>query len=442
VPEGRPYILSGAREALDQGAPHEVELALRTGMDLLEEKERPRATLLLAEAVGEDGRWEEALAVLAEGLPQVSGDQRAEYDALHLHYKLRTSITNIPTIVDILRQAGDIVSTARTTDARLQAAAAGALACSELRDKETTLAFRSRLEPMLALDLDARARSSLLLSVATLSAHCDDNNRALQLVQEASRLAASHGLMSSLRARIENGLGAALVAIGHYQEAIPHLAESVRLLQALGNDVMLRVSLNNLALCHFRLGQYELQLATARTALQLPTAERPSLDTLFTHHHAAVACGFLGLGDEAQRNIEEAMSAFGRSELGWVRQRTLMMAADVSWLAGNRRRALAYATSLVEEHPARPLAQQITGGFCRWAGILASGPRPLQGAQLEVERAAARRSSLDLVDRLEVLGSLSLLRPLSPEEQGDLQACLEALPPSTAEQLRQFGLKL
>jgi len=442
VEEGRPYILSGAREALDQGAPHEVELALRTGMDLLEEADQTRATLLLAEAVGEVGRWEEALAILAEGMPKASGDERIEFDALHLLFRVRHNVPNVTTTMEILRQATDIVSSGKTLDARLYGATAGVLACAELRDRSASARLRTLVEPMLTLPLSNPARSNLLLSVATLTALCGDNDRALALVYEASALATTHGLRNALRARIENGIGAALCATGRYADAIPHLSEAIRVWQALGNDVLIRVSLNNLALCHSRLGQYREQLETATIAYQLPFGDRTAVEVLFTHHHAAMACAFLGKRDDALRHLDWALGSYARSEVGWLRQRTLMMAADVSCLIGHGRRAISFATSFVGEVPFRPLAPQITGGFCRWVAVLASHGRTVDEARPSIERAVEERATLDLVDRLEVLASASVLRTLSAREKSDLDSATTALPPSVLEQLRLLGLPL
>jgi tetratricopeptide (TPR) repeat protein len=411
-------------------------------MDLLEEADQTRATLLLAEAVGEVGRWEEALDILAEGMPRVSGDLRVEYDALHLLFRVRHNAPNVATTVDLLHQATKILSSDTTLDARVNAATAGVLACAEMRDRTTSARLRSVLEPLLALPLNASARSNLLLSAATLCAQNGENDRALALVLEASSLAAAHGLRNALRARIENGIGAALCATGRYSEAIPHLAEAIRVWQTLGNDVLIRVSLNNLALCHSRLGQYQAQLDTATIATQLPSGDRTAVEVLFTHHHAALACCFLGRRDEALHHLDLALASFGRSEVGWLRQRTLMMAADVSWLIGQRRRAVGFASSFVGEAPRRPLAPQITGGFCRWAGVLATQGHRVESAHEAVENAVEERMNLDLVDRLEVLASASVFRSLSTIEEGDLRLCIAALPQTVTEQTKELGLPL
>ncbi|MEO8637195.1 MAG: AAA family ATPase, partial [Gemmatimonadales bacterium] len=58
--EAIPYLLRGAREALDGGAPYDAEFALKTAMVSLGDDVKPIAKLLLAEALQEQGRWEES----------------------------------------------------------------------------------------------------------------------------------------------------------------------------------------------------------------------------------------------------------------------------------------------------------------------------------------------------------------------------------------------
>ncbi|MGH7702401.1 MAG: ATP-binding protein, partial [Gemmatimonadales bacterium] len=62
--EATPYLLRGAREAMQRGAVHEAERGLATALDHLTEPERSEASMLLAEVLQEQGRWEESLKVL------------------------------------------------------------------------------------------------------------------------------------------------------------------------------------------------------------------------------------------------------------------------------------------------------------------------------------------------------------------------------------------
>src|SRR5690606_16668894 len=62
--EGVPYLLEGGQESIRHGAPHEVELALRTGLPALEGAARRTGILILAEALQDLGQWQESLAVL------------------------------------------------------------------------------------------------------------------------------------------------------------------------------------------------------------------------------------------------------------------------------------------------------------------------------------------------------------------------------------------
>ena len=62
--EAEPYLLRGSREALRRGGTFEVELALTSAMKGLTPESVAEAQLLLAEALQEQGRWTESVAII------------------------------------------------------------------------------------------------------------------------------------------------------------------------------------------------------------------------------------------------------------------------------------------------------------------------------------------------------------------------------------------
>jgi DNA-binding SARP family transcriptional activator/tetratricopeptide (TPR) repeat protein len=441
VPEGRPYILSGAREALDQGAPHEVELALRTGMDLLEEKDHTRATLLLAEAVGEAGRWVESLEVLATRIAVATNGELTEYGALALLCRIRLGGSDWGTVEDVLGEAARIVAEAPTTQARLYAATAGAVACTHLRDTNASARFRQMLEPLLTDDLPAPTRGHLLMSLATLNAHEGRNAVALSLVEQAGGIATTHGLRSALWPRIENGMGAALCAIGRYHEAVPHFTNAVAGLLNLGNEALLRTPTNNLALCHWRLGRYEEQLACLRPVLELPDTGKPTSDLLFSHYLAGMAAALIGERETAQVHIDSMRRLFGTTTIGWLYQRAHLCVADLQILLHMRAKAFSTARAVVTGEYGRPLATQTVGAYCRWLAVLATEGLGSEQTLSSLEALAANLGTYDLVDQLEVMVGLSTLRPLREQEREQLRLLREALPRDVPDQLHLLGLR-
>ncbi|MGH7657425.1 MAG: hypothetical protein ACREL6_04255, partial [Gemmatimonadales bacterium] len=62
--EATEHLLRGAEEAMNRGAPHEAEIALSAVTDHLPESHRSNAQLLMADALQEQGRWQESLDYL------------------------------------------------------------------------------------------------------------------------------------------------------------------------------------------------------------------------------------------------------------------------------------------------------------------------------------------------------------------------------------------
>jgi DNA-binding SARP family transcriptional activator len=82
--EAVPHLLAGAREAIDHGAPHEAELGLSSATASLPAEAGAEASLLLAESLQEQGRWEESIAILEERDHRSEGwDQRREVLCLY-----------------------------------------------------------------------------------------------------------------------------------------------------------------------------------------------------------------------------------------------------------------------------------------------------------------------------------------------------------------------
>ena len=74
--ESTPYLLRGAREAMQSGAPFETEQALSSAMGWLPIRHHTEALLLLAESLQEQGRWKESRKVLGGELDPLDDETR------------------------------------------------------------------------------------------------------------------------------------------------------------------------------------------------------------------------------------------------------------------------------------------------------------------------------------------------------------------------------
>jgi DNA-binding SARP family transcriptional activator len=93
--EGIPYLINGASQAIHQGAPHEAERALRTGLPIVPDDRKAEAIILLATALQEQAAWSDLLSSL-ELLPEQATEEVRD-EALALAIKSRRELGALDT---------------------------------------------------------------------------------------------------------------------------------------------------------------------------------------------------------------------------------------------------------------------------------------------------------------------------------------------------------
>ena len=110
--QATPHLLRGAREALRRGAPHEAERALASALPNLRGQVRVDGSLLLAEALQEQGCWQESL----DRLMDLGGDHGERHDealVLSALAKLNLNTSSAESIYDRLSELTDIIRTSQ-----------------------------------------------------------------------------------------------------------------------------------------------------------------------------------------------------------------------------------------------------------------------------------------------------------------------------------------
>jgi DNA-binding SARP family transcriptional activator/predicted ATPase len=443
IEEAVPYLLRGARQALQRGAPHEVELALRSGAALLvRDHDKGEAQLLLAESLSEQADWHSALDILEHLQIPLSADQDASRAALHCiadcNLWRHDDASIARSVADLMRRLAII------NEPFAVALVARALSSLALTDRGTVLA--SRIKTLLA-GLDAnmarsQARQEWLLACIRVRYLLDDPKQLSDSMAELSEEMRSTKTKSSAAADLALGQGNSCCKQGDYAGAIVHFAHASELATELGHQSMLACSAVNRALCFGSLGQYDKQIEYAKVALKLEREYPNAYRRILARYNVARGHALRGERVEALMAINELRAAQVEVAPRWVNQIKQLFAADALWLVGKRREARAVARPFVTGAFEQPASLSFAGHHSRWSAL--AGPDRLRA--LAVLNALMNvRCQLDKLDQAEVTIAYAnvlseLQRPSATVAQQEAMELLAHLPPAITRIMELFGL--
>jgi tetratricopeptide (TPR) repeat protein len=398
-----PYLLRGARQAIRQGAPHVAERALESALPTLASDESSAVLLLLAEAMQEQGRWQESLDVLADLSSAESRDVRWRATVLAgvSRRNLGASLAEearaeIPLLTTILRESHDgrtRVAAARTVahfaSLERDAAAAGALLplVSEIADD----------------DLDDDTQGQLALTRALLLWLTGDVKESYSEAQRAVDALHKKGVANTGTIQLTLGLGTLRMHEGRYADALGHYYRASEMAKRLGNDTQLAAIYGNLAVCYGRLGDYEEQLKFSSVAPRPWGAEFGGLVELQIAYSQALSLVVLGRLDEASGVIESLDGRVRGSLPAWLRQTWFLWKADLLQCAGQRMEALktaeqGFAQTGIELH-----SPGLAGPFARWLAQLGKTGTIKVAAENALKSLLLSLRTLDALDQVEVM---------------------------------------
>jgi tetratricopeptide (TPR) repeat protein len=378
-----PYLVRGAREAIDDGAPHEAELALVSGMNLLHDALREQGHLLLAEALQELGRWQDSARHLTSVPRPRAADLALKTELLVIRAQVRTAELGD---TEVLKIAGDMEALARTHDVpslRVLAIEIAAYACDHLRHLDLSRTLREAADTIPLEPLEPGDKLRLLLSKARLAYFERENSSAEAFLKQAERVAEGAGMRSSLLAQTIAGYGVISVAKGDYASAIPHFSRQFEMARRLDDDFLAARTAANLALCWSRLGDLERQYEWASRCLGFKPSRTYNVDQVLGLGLLGLAQGMMGQRVEARRTARELATRSLSHHPLWLGQTVVLNAADIYWIAGERERALALATRGTTADYSIPRSREIAGSFARWCAVAAvTRGRPLPSDHL------------------------------------------------------------
>ncbi len=446
-PDGIPYLLCGARDAIRDGAPHEVELALSSALSSLSGVQRDQAKLLLVEAFQEQGRCLDSRIIVSElrSAGYVSTDRLL--DVLDLTARHRAGDIGSDNAEHALFALEEIVGSSTDPSVSARALTIAALIVDDTQNRRFAPRLHGLLEQLDPSTLDEASTLRLLMARSILCYWTGRRDSArVELLDAVARLRTT--TVANLAAvQLVHCSSAMNCSAGAYALALEDASFAQRMAVRLGNDLASATAAANLALCHGRLGAYEDQVRWASWGEQL-------LGPTFTGHRD-IQLGFArAFGNAMVLQEDPALAAVSKVDLRiagvapeWMRQGWQLQRADVLQLLGRNREALAQVGQLVAS--GNTPASSFAGAFARWTVLVAIAVGEPQRAQAPLKKLKSQLTSYDAVDQAEILASSWWLRSqpgmrTSAAElrhlRNQLSQLLGNMPPAVSNQLARLGV--
>jgi DNA-binding SARP family transcriptional activator len=440
--EAGPYLLAGAREAMHAGAPHEAELALRSGMDLLDDNQRPQGRLLLAETLQELGRWADSLEVLGPG--KMSGgteySTRAEILEVTARHRLGQFATSEQ--VELLAVLEETIrSQVFDAETRVQACRAAVSIASKLSDYTVFTRLLAALNSIPKSTIGSLARAKCFVAEATLHYHLRDIASSKACLLSAEALLGPEMFSSPLLAALRIGLGAIACADGRYDEGKPHLAKAYAAGCKMDNtDVVVQASAN-LSLCSVRLGDYAAGIRWGQLCTgHIGSSYYPEY-LVQAAYCTALSYALLGRRQEALDTMGLTTPIVDSFGISWLGQKWALFNADICYVVGRCSEALGWAEAGLTGGWTALQAERHAGPYARWVAKLAIERSDPQYAAIALEQVFRKGDELDVLDQLELAAvKAALLREgADVPTLGAQQETGVEVSDVIAEQLSRFG---
>jgi tetratricopeptide (TPR) repeat protein len=441
IRDAMPHLVEGARRAIRSGAPQNAEKALSSALESIAGEDLLQVSLLLAEALQEQGRWRESLQALEilDQVPDIGCSQEAfalaglakGYLGLSASQEL---IQALPTYQTIILSCPDV-------HCRIRAARAVAHGVSLLRDRGLARRFLPLLDgiPTSALSVDAKgqlalARALFLFQAGEIEASFREADMA---VKELTR----RGSANSVAVQLQVGLGIARSLQGRYDEAVDFYDAALSMARRLGNDSLTAGILANLSLVYLRLGRFDPLLQIAEQG-RLFLSHRPAewSDVILTYA-VALMHALLGRASAAKEAVARLESRLPATLPSMLLQRWLLWKADILLAAGMQDEASRAATAATSGFEFRLESPGFAGVFARWTAIISLGSELESRACKVLGELEGRLEEFDAVDQVEILCACSHILQNPSGYVKRISAKSSALPKATLALIKTLGMK-
>ena len=375
--EATGYLLCGARESMHKGAVHAAERALTSALAHLEIAERDEATLLLIEVLQEQGRWLDSLELLRQLTPD---NDHPLVLVLSAMAECRSTFLSAEQIRARLMQLRATLKDSTDARIRVKAASVVAVLSASLRDTRVTRDLLSHIDaiPLTSLTVDDLA--SLALTKARLMYVALERPSGLSQIVEIAAQLRRRGYVNSTLGSLHAGIGTIACCEGRYRDARAEFLAAHDIYDGLGNDTSRAHQAAQVALCCFRLGEYDKAIHWSLSAIA-------STGTEFSGYVECMAALYSGGSYAILGQPEKAMEAVRRLDLRlsemvplWTRQAWGLHKADILLHMGQISNALTAATDALGPGSGQLYSAFFAGPFARWLVLTAEQverrPRP------------------------------------------------------------------
>lgn len=428
------HLLTGAKEAMAQGALDTAARALGTALPRLNNDEREAVALLLAETLQEQGRWSESASILDVECSIEPSGLGAVFSIIAAH---RTAAPTAAQLLQDVRQLLLIASSKRPVHTRLQAINAAAQLMGDVLDRSLARALYRAASDIHSQDLTENERVQLDLWRSQLLYYSGHQVAAAEELSQLLRHFHERGITNSTLVRVYGGIGAVRCYEGKYGEARAAYQSGHSVAVRIGNEQQQGVLAAQLALCLLRLGEYKELLEWTTRAI--PPIAGSRYQIIQVSYCRAFALAMLGELDAALREFESLNVKVPPGGPAWLIQARQLFGADIQCLCGERAAAASQAREAIGVPPVLH-APSFAGPFSRWLALSADDAAHAKLLPI-LNELSGKMNELDSLDRVEVLCARQILgEPRSEEIDNLLPRILASLPPAVSSQLQRLGL--
>ena len=422
--EATPHLLSGARDAIRNGAPDVAEHALSSALPWLVEPEATEARFLLVEVLQEQGRWMESLDRLSE-IEEADSRERRErflvYSALAKHNlgnsRSQEMLRRLPAIVALARDCPDI-------GIRVRAARVGALIAALDPDWSIAYALLTIVDGIPDSELDPDSMGRLVLAKSMLLYQIGRTSESWVLASSGVEELRKRGAANLVMIQLQVGLGSIKSREGQYEEASKCYETAFQMALRLGNDTQLSTVAGNLALCAGRLGRYEKQLEYAGKISRVGSEFQGYVEVQKAYA-TGFAHAFRGRRTETFRAISELEERLVGPVPAWMLQAWSLWKADLLLILGRKQEAFSGINQAFIHYEHRLLMRAFAGPFARWIALTAITSDEKGRARKILDGLAGDLGSYDFLDQVEILCALKYLSHSGPPDGPDVEEALK-----------------
>ncbi len=441
--EAIPYLLRGAREAMDGGAPYDAEFALKTAMASLGDDVKPVAKLLLAEALQEQGRWEESREVVCVTemfLGNESGRRRA-LESNAIAAQLRDKESAEAQLRDIRLQLERETDTSNAIELIRSGGKAAYFLCDSA-EAEWLHGEAARFMKSVGTLRDELILTAPIGVLVWLSGRTAEFDRIVTRSGVLLEHARAEGMKNQSVARLLQMKGCLEMSLGRYSASAESQSHASALYRQHLDEAMEASIAGNMSLAHLRLGNYALARDWAIAATLADVAPKTAWTTINSSLRLASAQAMMGERSKAI-GIADACLCNCVVHSPWVAQALGLLVADVYELCGERKLALTTANNALSNSGWELKTRAFAGAFARWIVRVGSEGGDWDWTRQCFQPLLRDLNCNDLVDQAEILAAWGWFRRNSGLGEGRkypaLEVTLSGLPEASGHQLRRLG---